>query len=198
MSAHPIGLSKKICLLGATAVGKTSLVQRYLQSTFDEAYKSTIGVNIHAMDVASHERPVRLMIWDLEGQDEPMQRYREDYMRGAHGYLLVVDSTRAETLDIARSLHEIAASTIGDVPFVALLNKWDLLYRRDLHTDEVAALLDAGWVLFETSAKSGENVREAFERLTQQILAADQADPLSPASLGNRPDRNPAGPVDAS
>ncbi len=175
MTAPPARITKKICLLGATAVGKSSLIQRYVNHTFDESYKTTIGVNILSMDVVSDGQPVRLMIWDLEGQDDPRQRYREEYLSGAHGYLLVIDVTRAETLDIARSLHQIVQAMVAEIPFVALLNKRDLLSRWELRADEVRQLSDEGWTVSETSAKTGENVREAFECLTRNMLAADRA-----------------------
>ncbi len=174
MTAPQPRITKKICLLGATAVGKSSLIQQFVTGTFDESYKTTIGVNIHSMDVLSDGQPVRLMIWDLEGQDDPRKQYREDYMNGAHGYLLVIDVTRAETLDIARSLHQIVQAMVAEVPFVALLNKRDLLSRWELRADEVRQLSDEGWPVSETSAKTGENVREAFECLTRNMLAADR------------------------
>lgn len=173
---HPAPtLTKKLCLLGATAVGKTSLVQRYVQGSFNEAYRETIGVNIHSMDVPTDARTVRLLIWDIEGLSDPMQRYREDYLLGAHGYVLVIDPTRTETLDIARSLADIADGVLRDTPFVALLNKADLKSRWEVRPAEIDTLSRAGWTLFETSAKTGANVREAFSALTAAMVAADRA-----------------------
>lgn len=172
-------LTKKICLLGATSVGKTSLVQRYVQGSFDETYRETIGVNIHSMDVPTDGRSVRLLIWDIEGLSDPMQRYREDYLLGAHGYVLVIDPTRTETLDIARSLADIADGVLRDTPFVALLNKADLKPRWEIRPADIDALSTAGWSIVETSAKTGANVQHAFAALTGMMLTADRTPTLA-------------------
>ncbi|MFO0775763.1 MAG: Rab family GTPase [Nitrospiraceae bacterium] len=166
-------LSKKLCLLGATSVGKTSLVQRYVQNSFDDTYRVTIGVNIHSMDVAPAGQAVRLLLWDLEGLSDPLQCYRKDYVYGAHGFVVVIDPTRTETLDIARSLQQIAVSVAPDAPFVGVVNKSDLRSKWELRPEDLQALRHVGWPLFETSAKTGEQVREAFEAVTAMMLESD-------------------------
>lgn len=184
MTPPPPRLTKKLCLLGGTAVGKTSLVQRYVRDSFDESYRETLGVAIHSMDVAAGDSPVRLLLWDLEGLSAPMAQYREDFLLGAHGYVLVVDATRAETLDIAHSLHDIATGMLGTVPFVTLFNKADLKSRWDLQPGDIEKMAAISSHLYETSAKTGQNVREAFERLTALMLEADGAPTRSDADEG--------------
>src|SRR5262245_50885676 len=101
-------MQKKVCMLGATAAGKTSLVRQYVYGMFDKEYETTIGVNVERMDVPVGGQVVKLTMWDLEGYDDPLDEYRKDYMQGAQGYVLVVDGTRPETLDVARSLQKLA------------------------------------------------------------------------------------------
>lgn len=159
----------KVCMIGATAVGKTSLVARFVSSVFNEGYATTIGVRIHARRVHIGERVVDLIIWDLSGEDE-FQSVQPSYLRGASGYLVVIDGTRRETVDTAISLQERTHKTIGNAPFIAVLNKVDLAGSWDLGERELAALHGRGWSLLRTSAKSGEGVREAFDQLTAKML----------------------------
>ena len=79
-------IRKKICMIGAFAVGKTSLVRRFVQSIFDEKYLTTVGVKIDKKVVEVDGRQIMLMLWDLEGQDV-YHSVRTSYLRGAAGYL---------------------------------------------------------------------------------------------------------------
>jgi hypothetical protein len=159
----------KVCMIGASAVGKTSLVARFVSSVFSERYVTTIGVRIHARRVQLGERVVDLIIWDLSGEDE-FQSVRPSYLRGASGYLVVIDGTRRETVDTAISLQERARKTVGNAPFIAVLNKTDLAASWDLGDEEFAALHGRGWNLLRTSAKTGEGVGEIFDQLTTMML----------------------------
>jgi small GTP-binding protein len=98
-------MSKKICLMGASAVGKTSLVKRFVEGKFDESYRTTIGVHIDKKSVICDEEQVELTIWDLEGKDDLQLESRDaSYLNGAQGYMLVADATRPDTLDVAKGL----------------------------------------------------------------------------------------------
>jgi len=121
----------KICMIGATAVGKTSLVARFVSSIFHERYTTTIGVKIQARRLQRGERSIDLIVWDLSGEDE-FQSVQPFYLRGAAGYLLVIDGTRRDTNDIALSLQERARMTTGPIPFVVVLNKADLIISWDV------------------------------------------------------------------
>lgn len=160
-------LQKKICLLGAFGVGKTSLTRRYVDSIFSDAYLTTVGVKIDKKAVTVADTAVNLLIWDIAGEDD-VAAVRTSYLRGAAGYLLVVDVTRAQTLAVARSIRDRVAAEIGDVPFLCLLNKtdvadWDI---GAAHLDEVYA---QGWTVLRTSAKTGEGVEAAFADLARRI-----------------------------
>ena len=160
-------LQKKICLLGAFGVGKTSLTRRFVDSIFSDTYLTTVGVKIDKKTVAVNGNTVNLLIWDIAGEDE-VSAVRTSYLRGAAGYLLVVDVTRAQTLAVAKSISERVAKEVGDIPFLCLLNKtdveeWDI---SDAHIEEIEL---QGWTVLRTSAKTGAGVEAAFSDLARRI-----------------------------
>ena len=105
-------LQKKICLLGAFGVGKTSLIRRYVDSIFSDAYLTTVGVKIDKKVLTVGTEEMALILWDIAGEDE-IAAVRVSYLRGAAGYLLVVDGTRPETLDTAESIQKRITAEIG-------------------------------------------------------------------------------------
>src|SRR5262245_21570689 len=117
---------RKICMLGASGVGKTSLVTRFVHRMFSDAYRTTIGVTIEKKRVRAGDREIDLVIWDLSGEDE-FQSVSLAYTRGASGFLVVVDGTRRVTVDVALRLYTAARAIAGDVPSVLVLNKADLV-----------------------------------------------------------------------
>jgi small GTP-binding protein len=159
----------KVCLIGATAVGKSSLVARYVRSIFSEQYRTTIGVRIESHVVRRGGSPLELVVWDLSGEDE-FQNVQTSYLRGAWGYLLVIDGTRRETMDLASALEARTRTAIGPVPFVVVLNKADLLVRWELTRTDVDRMRGRGWVVVEASAKTGAGVEEAFDLLVDAML----------------------------
>jgi small GTP-binding protein len=161
-------IRKKICMLGAFAAGKTSLVQRFVAGLFSEKYHTTIGVKIDRREVAVDGGTVTLLLWDLAGEDE-FQRVRMSYLRGSAGLLFVVDGTRRGTLDQAKLLRREAHDIVGDVPVVVALNKSDLATEWELDAGVGDHLRAEGWTVFVTSAKSGVGVEEAFRWLAHAV-----------------------------
>src|SRR3984957_8008415 len=98
-------LKKKICMVGQFGVGKTSLVRRFVDSIFGESYLSTVGVKIDRKDVTVGSIAMRLMLWDLAGEDE-RTKLKMSHLRGASGYILVVDGCRAASLAKAIELQQ--------------------------------------------------------------------------------------------
>jgi small GTP-binding protein len=164
-------LQHKICMLGGFGVGKTSLVARFVSSIFSDRYLTTVGVKIDKKSVTVDSTPMTLMLWDIYGQDE-FQSVRDSYLRGASGYLLVADGTRHATLDTAIALQQQAEAVVGRVPFLLLLNKADL--DRDWQVDErtLVDLVDRGWRVIRTSAKTGAGVDDAFQALARGMAIA--------------------------
>ena len=164
-------IQKKICMLGSFAVGKTSLVRQYVESLFSEKYQTTLGVKVDKKRVQYKDRTVNLLLWDIQGEEE-FQELTGSYIRGAAGYLLVVDGSRPETLETAFDIQERTWKSIGEVPFVVLLNKSDLAGQWALDKERMALLAEKNWQVVRTSAKTGEGVEAAFRLLTELIMQA--------------------------
>ncbi len=162
-------IKKKICLLGAFAVGKTSLVQRYVHSIFSEKYHTTVGVRIEKTQVRANDTDVDLIIWDLHGEDD-FQHVRLSYLKGSSGCIYVADGTREKTLMTALNLKEIAENTIGEIPCVLVINKLDLKDQWEIDPLVLDDMKRNGMMIFQTSAKTGEVVQQAFQLLTRKMM----------------------------
>ena len=168
-------ISKKICLLGDFAVGKTSLVRRFVYALFDDKYISTIGVKVSRKTVVlpSEEEVVELtlMLWDLAGS-EAFSRMRASYMRGAVGAVLVCDVTRPETLESLLTYAEDLRRVNPEAQFVFAGNKSDLEDEQVLMLEDIERLAAGlGAPCFLTSAKTGQDVEALFRRLGQSVIA---------------------------
>lgn len=164
-------LQKKICMLGSFAVGKTSLVRRYVESIYSDVYQTTVGVKVDKKEVQVPDgREVTLVLWDLYGEDE-FQKMRWSYLRGSSGFLLVADGTRRATIDKAIALEQRAREEVGALPFVFIINKCDLLQEWEVDKSLEAELTAREWTILHSSAKTGENVEQAFSLLTQKLLS---------------------------
>lgn len=167
-------VKKKICMLGSFGVGKTSLTAQFVLSMFDEKYHTTIGVKVDKKVVSVDGREVTLMLWDMAGEEDNLP-VKLNYGRDAAGYLLVVDGSRGKTLDVALGIQERVRTNIGDLPFVIAINKADQRDAWELEQSRLAELGARGWRLFETSAKTGEKVEDAFLALAGLIMRTHDA-----------------------
>jgi small GTP-binding protein len=161
-------LEKKICMLGTNAVGKTSLVRRFVHTHFSETYLSNIGVLLEKKSVHTNGVDIGLVLWDLNGEDR-FQKVQFSQLRGMSGYFLVVDGTRHHTLDDALALNERVEAT-AKVQALLIINKADLTDKWEIGADRQAQLAEKGWEIFLTSAKTGRNVEAAFLRLASKML----------------------------
>ncbi len=167
-------IRKKICMLGATMVGKTSLVRQYVDSLFDEKYQQTIGVKIDKKTLFIESEEVRLMLWDIQGEDDSGST-RDAYLRGMDGYLLVVDSTRRETLIAANSIHTRVRDMMGPLPHVLVINKCDLSAESQIMDSDLQALSGDALSLVRTSARTGQHVESCFEQLASALSSVRSA-----------------------
>jgi small GTP-binding protein len=158
----------KICLLGDGAVGKTSLVHRYVYDAFDDKYLMSFGTKVSKKSVEVADAKVDLLIWDILGQ-KTHESLHGAYYRGAVGALAVCDYTRTQTLESVASWVSGFRAVVGDMPVLLLANKSDLEKSYDLE-DVRAVGSSVGAEVLETSAKTGENVETAFSRLTSSML----------------------------
>lgn len=163
-------LQKKVCMLGAYAVGKTSLVSRFVRSIFSEKYQTTVGVKIDKKTVRIGDQEITLLLWDLAGEDDFIQ-VKTSYLRGSAGYLLVADGVRRATLEKALELQERVEEEIGKLPFILLINKLDVIDEWEIKEPDIESLSSAGWHIVATSAKTGVGVEESFLALGQKTLA---------------------------
>lgn len=162
-------IQKKVCLLGTSGVGKTSLIARFVHSIFSEKYLTTLGVKTDKKIVQLDGTDVTLVIWDLAGDDD-FQRLQTSYLRGTSGYLLVADGTRRVTLDQALDLQKRVAENLAGTPFILVLNKADLAAQWELDEARIQTLAAADFPILKTSAKEGAGVEEAFTQLARRII----------------------------
>ncbi len=177
----------KICLLGDLAVGKTSLIRRYVLDTFDDKYITTIGtkvtkkrLNIEVPD-KQKEVDLTLLIWDIMGQYQErlpntisqFDRYvpQQNYFFNAKGAIVVCDLTRKSTYKSvkvwASSLFEIT----GEIPVIIVGNKVDLEDKHEITKEEIIDLAkEYNGQSFLTSAKTGQNVEKMFYTLGEQLV----------------------------
>jgi small GTP-binding protein len=167
-------ISKKICLLGDFAVGKTSLVRRFVYSRFDDKYVSTIGVKVSRKTVVvsrDHNAvELAMMLWDLAGSEE-FDQVRASYMRGTAGAVLVCDLTRPETLASLSGYAQDLRKVNSNIQLVIAANKQDLTDQHQVTPAQVRRVADALSVpRFFTSAKTGEEVEMLFRYLGRLLV----------------------------
>lgn len=162
-------IQKKIALLGAAGVGKTSLVRRFVESLFDEKYLTTIGVKVDKKPVTVGDTAVTLMIWDIAGAEEHFS-VPSSYVKGAAGFLLVVDGTRPDTVEAAERIVHDMDRDLGALPFVLVVNKHDLVEAWRVEPSHLDALGSRSLAVLNSSAKTGEGVEDAFSRLAVAIV----------------------------
>lgn len=172
-------LRAKVCLVGESAVGKTSLIRRYVLDQFSDEYISTLGTKVTKKQMVFDlpaKRRVNLMmtVWDIMGEKEIIGVVKESYFHGASGILAVCDLTREETLRALSRWMQAATKVVGTVPIMLAANKLDLIPPRSIKN--LAAGLsvfakDYGASEVLTSAKTGENVELAFKKLGADIVS---------------------------
>jgi small GTP-binding protein len=167
----------KLLLLGDGAVGKTSLIRRYVENTFKEEYSMSLGVDfltktIEFIDDQNVERTVALQIWDIAGQSRHVS-YSHLYLKGALGALYVFDLTRKESLLQIQDRWQSQVLRVSPKSLSILIgNKADLKNKRELTRADTKRVRQAMHVIdyIETSAKTGQNVNEAFHTMAAKIL----------------------------
>lgn len=169
---------QKVCLVGDERVGKTSLVRRFVTGRFDEAYLRTLGALVTRKSITLEESGGRratfhMLIWDIMGTREFEQLFRDAYFSRAAGVIAVFDLTRPNTLASLTYWLDGVRSAVGEKPVVVLANKADLKDQVAVDDPEIRAVLGSlKHPVFRTSARTGENVEQAFVMLAREILRA--------------------------
>lgn len=162
-------MKKKICLVGDFSVGKTSLTQQFVKQVFSDQYLTTVGVKIDTKSLLLDEKEVKLVIWDVAGRDV-LSPLNANYLVGAAGFLLVIDGTRRDTIQSAKTLIETVKHKNAKATFVVLVNKNDLHEQWQFTDRDHEEYIALGWHVMTSSAKTGENVEEAFRVLARKML----------------------------
>lgn len=162
----------KLVLGGDGAVGKTSMVHRFVEDKFESDYKGTIGVSImkKECDFERLDTNVRFVIWDLAGQTQ-FRRVRRTYLKNAEVGFLIFDVTRRETFENIMDWNNDIRDSAPSIFLILVGNKIDLEDQRDVSREEGEKLAEElGITYMETSAKTGENVDEAFRMLALSMI----------------------------
>lgn len=173
---------KKMCMIGEAAVGKTSLIRRFVYDRFSDRYIATLGTKTSAKELqiitASEEVKLKLQIWDIIGLRSFAKLQKHAY-NGANGAFFVVDITRKGTLQTFESWLLSLYKVAGEIPVILLANKNDL--KAEFGKPEIEELLkDYGFPYFLTSAKTGENVNNAFHILGKLMIEPWEAKGILP------------------
>jgi small GTP-binding protein len=167
----------KVCMVGDSGVGKTSLVRRYVMDFFDDRYIVTLGTKITKKRILVKDNPlgapieVTMTLWDIMGQESFRELLKESYFYGANGLIAVMDITDAGTIVSIRRWIDLAQGVAGRVPVHLVVNKIDLKEKATMLPEEVANVareLNATWGL--TSAKTGERVEDGFQSVANAIV----------------------------
>lgn len=167
-----MGDHKKVCVLGAFAVGKTSLVRRYVESLFSDEYITSFGVKVEKKYVPVNNHNVKLLLWDLYGEDGT-QELLSVYLKGMAGYLLVVDPTRKSTFASAMKLHDLVLETLGPKPYIVVFNKCDLQSQWTVDNEDFNCIRDSSVAVVETSAKLDIGIDLMFEKLATSLIDSE-------------------------
>lgn len=153
-------IQKKVCLLGPSGVGKTSLVRQFVEGIFSDKYLTSIGVKVDKKQLMVQDQQVQLMLWDMEGIDRYCG-FQPKYLRGASAYIIVVDQSRAQSLVEGLEIFNMAKEASSATPILAI-NKCDIQQPWHWDSSEIEQTASEFSRVFRTSALTGEQVEDMF------------------------------------
>jgi len=168
---------QKVLIIGDSAVGKSSLIARYVAKKFEANYLTTLGVDFALKTLtAADGQPIRLHLWDIAGQERFGQLLRV-YYKNANACMVVCDVTRKQTLDnVSQWKRELDDKVThpdgGPLPAILLVNKCDMKEARKVSTEDIERVAkEYGFLAWrEVSAKADTGINAAFDLLVQEIL----------------------------
>lgn len=171
-------IAKKICLVGDFAVGKTSLIRRFVDRQFSDQYLTTVGVKLSRKNIQlssegeQNQTNIELLIWDIEGQTQ-FKKIVPSYLQGSKGGIIVADVTREETIEHIKEHIKLFLSVNPQGLVIVALNKVDLVSEEKLKKLSLMNLFTLHPQIvstYITSAKTGQYVDEMFTLLAHKIL----------------------------
>ena len=165
----------QILLIGDSLVGKTCLIQRYVNGTFKDDYITTVGLDYHTKLEIINNLNVSVKLWDTAGQ-ERFKALTPSFFRNAEGVVIAYDVTNSESFDNLKFWISSIKTNLFEknifIPIIIIGNKIDLEDMREISKDVASTFAKENkFKYFETSAKTGEGVDEAFRDLVNQVLA---------------------------
>jgi len=175
----------KLLLLGDSAVGKSSLLMRFCEARFDQNFVLTIGVDFKVKQVERNGKKLKLQVWDTAGQ-ERFRTITPAYYRAAMGVVITYDITDPATFENIRYwVKQLDENGDSKVQKILVGNKCDLAEERKVATEDGEALAsEYNMSFFETSAKTGQSVDDAFLRITDQVVEKRYAGEAKSAAAG--------------
>ena len=161
-------LTFKIIIIGNSGVGKTSITTSAVKNVFINDYKSTIGMEIFSLYLKVNDKPIKLQIWDTCGQEIYRSLIKNFYRNSSLAIIVYSIDKKNSFKDINLWIKEIRVNSSPDIKIVLIGNKSDLDKDRQVSYEEGKKYLDDDEVLkfFETSAKTGENIKKLFEEIS--------------------------------
>ncbi len=173
-------LSLKFIFLGESSVGKTSLIEKYTGNKFNDIYQTTLGIDFRTKIINIKGHNIKLTISDTAGQ-ERFRAIAANYIKNCHGIFIVFDLSNEYSFEsLAYWLDEIKkVKNLDELKIVILGNKSDLENIREVTKEKISEFIKINnFKLFETSAKTGEGINEAFEALVDLIFENKNEDEI--------------------
>jgi len=161
---------KKICILGDFAVGKTSMIRRYVLDEFDDRYITTLGTKITKKTLNVDDRSLTFQIWDIVGNVK-FSKIQGQYYQGSDGAFIIFDVTRKDTFENVTKWADMFLQVAEKAKLAIIANKVDLASTFDYKAGMKAVAEKYNALTFETSAKTGASVEPAFSALGKRVLA---------------------------
>ena len=164
----------KIVVIGNGSVGKTSLIQKFTQGTFQKDYLKTIGAQLSDYEVQIEEDKIKILLWDIAGQDD-FHFLRPSFYRASNAAIIVYSLEKNElgkrSFEHIKNWYQDAKKFCGNIPVLLFANKVDLINEGSLNKSVIQDIIDEHNFLgyFLTSAKTGEGVNDAFNSLIKEL-----------------------------
>ncbi len=174
-SDHNYNYLYKVILVGDSGVGKTNIVSRFVDDSFTDSVRSTIGIDFQVKVIDTGSEKIKLQIWDTAGQ-ERFRSISRSYYKYAYGIIVVFDLTNRKSFEnIEKWINDVETLSEYDLTYIELLligNKADLDDKRQVFDEDIKALQDTySFTYIETSAKNNTGIQDGFVELAQRIHA---------------------------